>query len=85
MLTFLSSNGHDICVHRRIVSFDKRINGLLHHILIQLSFGEQTPHIWFVTSLSELVSTVKILNIFDQNLSKMAEIKVRLGKIISRR
>lgn len=72
-LTTLSCSLSHLHVGGRVVGLDVGVDGLFDQTFLQLGLGQLTPHWRLVAALGELVSSVQVTNVLDQDLQQSSK------------
>lgn len=57
-------------VSRGVVGLDVGVDGFFDEALLELGFGQLTPHWRLVAALSKLIGSVQVTDVLDENLDR---------------
>ena len=78
-LTALGCSLSHFHVSRRVVSLNVRVNCFFYQTLLKLGLCQLTPHWRLIAALGELISSVQVTNVFNQNLEKRRDQQLITG------
>lgn len=64
-------------VSRRVIRLDVGVDGFFYQALLELSLSQLTPHWRLIAALCELVSSVQVPDVFNQNLERTSNFKTQ--------